>query len=73
MNGNYGQSGKRQSFLDGDLDDTLKVIDINLVGTINMSLEEARAINGTTVMADDGYTVFKDLSMKPQVTAEPEV
>lgn len=169
-----GITGKRQSFLDGDLDDTLKVIDINLVGTINMSLyaaremvkrhsgvivnvgsicgflanseaigyhvskggvkmltqalakeltpqglrvvsvapgwvntglmdqkvaefggkhhmkgrviepqeiadviyllslEEARAINGTTVMADDGYTVFKGLSMKPQVTAEPE-
>lgn len=164
-----GVTGKRQPFLDGDLDDTIKVIDINLMGTIYMSLfaaremvkrhrgviinvgsicgylanseaigyhvskggvkmltqalareltpqglrvvsvapgwvntglmdqkaieyggklhmkgrvvepdeianviyllslDEASAINGTTVMADDGYTVFKGLNMKPQI------
>ncbi len=32
-----------------------------------LSLDEASVINGTTVMADDGYTVFKGLHMKPQI------
>lgn len=167
-----GITGKRQSFLEGDLDDTMKVVSINLMGTLNMalyaaremikrhtgvilnvgsicglmanseaigyhvskgavkmatqalakeltpqglrvlsvapgwvdtgmmdqkskeyggklhmkgrvvtpeeiadvlyllSLEEASAINGTTVCADDGYTAFKGLNMKPQILAD---
>ena len=164
-----GITGKRQSFLEGDLDDTMKVININVMGSLNMayyaaremvkrhtgvivnvgsicslmanseavgypaskgaikmatqalareltpkglravcvapgwvdtnlmdqkakeyggklhlkgrvvspeevanviylvSQEEASAINGTTVCADDGYTAFKGVNMKPQV------
>ena len=167
-----GITGKRQSFLEGDLDDTMKVININLMGSLNMalyaaqemvkrhtgviinvgsicglmanseaigyhaskgaikmvtqalakeltpqglrvlsvapgwvdtglmdqkaieyggklhmkgrvvspeeiadviylmSLDEAKAINGTTVCADDGYTSFKGVNMKPQILAD---
>ena len=167
-----GITGKRQSFLEGDLDDTMKVINVNLMGSLNMayyaahdmvkrhsgviinvgsicglmanseaigyhaskggikmvtqalakeltsqglrvlsvapgwvdtglmdqkakeyggklhmkgrviapeeianviylmSLEEAAAINGTTVAADDGYTAFKGVNMKPQILAD---
>lgn len=167
-----GITGKRQPFLDGDLDDTMKVININLMGSLNMalytaremvkrhsgviinvgslcglmanseaigyhvskgaikmatqalakeltpkglrvlsvapgwvdtglmdqkaieyggklhmkgrvispeeiadviylmSLDEARAINGTTVCADDGYTSFKGVNMRPQVLSD---
>lgn len=167
-----GITGKRQPFLDGDLDDTMKVININLMGSLNMalyaaremvkrhtgviinvgsicglmanseaigyhaskgaikmvtqalakeltpqglrvlsvapgwvdtglmdqkakeyggklhmkgrvvspeeiadviylmSLDEAAAINGTTVSADDGYTAFKGVNMKPQILAD---
>lgn len=32
-----GVVGTRQSFVDGDLEDTLKVIQVNLMGTINMA------------------------------------
>ena len=35
-----------------------------------LSLEEAAAINGTTVAADDGYTAFKGVNMKPQILAD---
>lgn len=31
-----------------------------------VSLDEASAINGTTVFADDGYTAFKGIEVKPQ-------
>lgn len=167
-----GITGKRQSFLEGDLDDTMKVININLMGSLNMalyaaqemvkrhtgviinvgsicglmanseaigyhaskgaikmvtqalakeltpqglrvlsvapgwvdtglmdqkaieyggklhmkgrvvspeeiadviylmSLPEAKAINGTTVCADDGYTSFKGVNMRPQVLSD---
>ena len=33
-----------------------------------LSLEEAAASNGTTVSADDGYTSFKGVNMRPQFT-----
>ena len=35
-----------------------------------MSLPEAKAVNGTTVCADDGYTSFKGVNMRPQVLSD---
>ncbi|MCT2875446.1 SDR family oxidoreductase [Limosilactobacillus fermentum] len=94
-----GSLGNHTPFVEADLDNIHKVLDVNLMGTIIVdqkagaqmvkqgsgvivnvgsidglmanfesigymaTLPEASAINGSTIMADDGYTLFKGVDL----------